>query len=179
MKMINSFLLTLPLILPIGHIQENYRQVSLFHGKINLQVPDDWIRKDDYATFSNYEIAYSSRFSNKDVSSLITLNVYDKLYAKKSSVTSDRIAVERESDSLRWKRVKFIETGVKLVGKDDIGYLKYLFMLHHTKHYMIQCFFRDDDGFFYQIEIYSTRLSADDFQKIADTIFNSLSFNWK
>jgi len=139
MKTKNNLLIFLIFVAQTANSQIAYRIVTLFNGQIYLRVPYDWIQKDNYLKFSDYEIIYNSRISNRDKTSIITVKVLDKKYSEKESVTNDRMLVERESDSLRWKSVNFVEAGIELLDKSNLGFLKYTFVLNNVKHYMIHC----------------------------------------
>lgn len=178
MKAISSLLFFLIHLPQIDSFYDSTKRVTLFNGEINVEVPSNWVQKDNYLKYTDYENAYNVRISTSDSSSLVTVNVHKKKYSEDMFITPNLIAVERQSDSLKWKKVKFIESGIRSINNiKKMGFIKYKFELKGTYHYMCRCFFKDPDGYYFLIEIYSDSRPISEFMKVGEMIFNSISLN--
>jgi len=152
----------------------DYQHVCMFNEKLCIEIPKGWARQDHYSKFSDYEVVFDTRFMARENGSQVTVEITDKKYNPKRISVAARIQAERRSDSLRWRHVFFLESGIETRGRCQVGFIKYQFLLHGKKHYMIESLFSDQDGYMYTVEIYSLILSSGDFKETADHIFKSL-----
>lgn len=162
----------------MAQIVTTYQHVCFFNEKLCLEIPADWVKQDHYSKFSDYEALLNARCISKDNGSQVTVHITDKKYDPKRTDVEPRLQVERQSDSLRWTQgFAFDSSGIELRGHDKIGFIKYQFVLHGKKHYMIECLFADKEGNLYTVEIYSLILSTEKFKETAEHIYRSIRLN--
>ena len=176
MRKISRLALTLVFITIGCQAQDNTKKVQLCQGKVGLEIPSRWRYYNDYLKFSNYEIKSDEMLFDAVDSSMAKANVFDSMYRKKAVVDWERLKFEREQDSLIYKKIEFLETGIKQIGSTSVGYLKCKLTFKKPQGaYMIQFFFKDSQNFYYEIQISNFKRTFTYFKPIADKIFNSLS----
>ena len=171
-----SFLISF-LILNAICFSQGLKKVSMYNDSIYFKVPSNWIYKPKYKTFSDYQIIYDGKYSNKSSNAALLLDVYHGRFGS-DSITMTLLEYQKnERLSTKSPSTKYLTTGINKVGSIDVGYFTYTYLNRRRKlSYGTQLFFRIPNGKGVHVEIFNEADSVNKSKQIIDSIVVSLNF---
>jgi hypothetical protein len=154
-----------------------FKKVGMYNNSIYFKVPVNWIYKSNYKVFTDYQIIYNGKYSNKKGNATLFLDVYDRKFSSDSITMTLLESQKKERLSTKSPSTKYLTTGINKVDSVDVGFFTYTYLNRQRKlSYGTQLFFRMANGKGVHVEIFNEVDSMNKSKPIIDSIAASLNF---